>query len=188
MFLASDRFFILSGMRDVCRQAGMDAEFISINEVKELRYHHHSTSDFLIVHKRLVGKPMPSNFLELKSIFKGKIIVFGGKHNSHDHFDDFISIMATKNELIEKLQAFFGTLNIETADNNSLLSTRETDILKEVAMGYSNKEIAERLYISINTVITHRKNITEKLGIKSISGLTVYALMNQLISPEDVND
>ena len=54
-------------------------------------------------------------------------------------------------------------------------------------MGFANKEIADKLFISIHTVISHRKNITEKLGIKSISGLTVYAIMNNLLDLEDIN-
>ena len=66
------------------------------------------------------------------------------------------------------------------------LSDRETEVLKEIAVGLSNKEIAEKLYISKNTVITHRKNITEKLGIKTISGLTIYALLNKIIVSNDV--
>jgi DNA-binding CsgD family transcriptional regulator len=67
--------------------------------------------------------------------------------------------------------------------NENELTQREKEILRQVAMGYSNKEIADSLYISIHTVITHRKNITGKLGIKSISGLTVYAIINRLIDP-----
>ena len=54
-------------------------------------------------------------------------------------------------------------------------------------MGYANKEIAEKLFISIHTVISHRKNITDKLGIKSISGLTVYAILNKLIDTENID-
>ncbi len=66
------------------------------------------------------------------------------------------------------------------------LSHRETDVLKEVARGLTNKEIADKLNISMNTVMTHRKNITAKLNIKTVSGLTFYALMNNLISGDEV--
>ena len=62
-----------------------------------------------------------------------------------------------------------------------MLSDREKEVLSEVARGYLNKEIADRLNISINTVITHRKNITRKTGIKTTPGLTVYALLNGLV-------
>jgi DNA-binding CsgD family transcriptional regulator len=67
------------------------------------------------------------------------------------------------------------------------LSSREQDVLKLVALGHSNKEIADMLFISIHTVISHRKNITEKLGIKSISGLTVYAVLNKLIDTDNID-
>ncbi len=66
------------------------------------------------------------------------------------------------------------------------LSSREEEVLKEVARGLTNKEIADALNISMNTVMTHRKNITSKLNIKTVSGLTFYALMNNLISGEEV--
>lgn len=61
------------------------------------------------------------------------------------------------------------------------LSQREIDVLREIARGKTNKEIGEELCISVNTVITHRKNLSGKLGIKSASGLSVYALMNGII-------
>lgn len=64
------------------------------------------------------------------------------------------------------------------------LTQREKDVLKLVALGHTNKDIGEKLFISVHTVISHRKNITEKLGIKSISGLTVYAILNKLIDPD----
>jgi DNA-binding NarL/FixJ family response regulator len=64
------------------------------------------------------------------------------------------------------------------------LSEREIEILKDVALGLSNKEIAEKNFISPHTVITHRKNITRKLGIKTVSGLTIYAILNKLIGME----
>ena len=64
------------------------------------------------------------------------------------------------------------------------LSAREKEILVCVAKGMLNKEIADQENISIYTVITHRKNITRKTGIKTVAGLTVYALLNNLI---DIN-
>ena len=74
---------------------------------------------------------------------------------------------------------------LEDSKENGL-SQREEEVLKEVAKGLSNKEIAERLSISLNTVMSHRKNITSKLNIKTVSGLTFYALMNGLITGEEV--
>lgn len=60
----------------------------------------------------------------------------------------------------------------------ALLSPREVEVLTLVVQGLINKEIADRLNISLATVITHRKNITEKLGMRSVSALTIYAVMN----------
>ena len=66
------------------------------------------------------------------------------------------------------------------------LSARENEILVAVAKGKLNKEIADEYNISIYTVITHRKNITRKTGIKTVAGLTVYALLNNLIDMNTV--
>lgn len=67
------------------------------------------------------------------------------------------------------------------------LSVREREILVCVAKGMLNKEIADFYNISIHTVITHRKNITRKTGIKTVAGLTVYALLNNLIDPGSID-
>ena len=66
-------------------------------------------------------------------------------------------------------------------DNNYELTKRETDVLILIAKGLMNKEIADRLNISIHTVISHRKNITRKTNIKSVAGLAMFALMNNLV-------
>lgn len=62
------------------------------------------------------------------------------------------------------------------------LTEREIEVLQLLLKGSSNKEIASNLNISIHTVISHRKNITQKTGIKSQAGLTLYALSNKIIS------
>ncbi|MDL2208539.1 LuxR C-terminal-related transcriptional regulator [Parabacteroides sp. OttesenSCG-928-O15] len=90
--------------------------------------------------------------------------------------------------LIEKLQLFFTaeTTVLSQGEGNKDLSARETDVLQLIVKGITNKEIADKLNISLNTVLTHRKNITAKLGIKTVSGLTFYALMNGLVSGDEI--
>ena len=66
------------------------------------------------------------------------------------------------------------------------LTDRESEILVAVAKGMTNKEIADVHHISVHTVISHRKNITRKTGIKTVSGLTVYALLNNLLDQSEV--
>ncbi len=68
------------------------------------------------------------------------------------------------------------------------LSHREVTILKLIVRGLTHQEIADKLFLSIHTVNTHRKNINKKLGIKTVSGLSVYAIMNHLIQMEDLAD
>lgn len=65
-----------------------------------------------------------------------------------------------------------------------ILSDREIEVMALIVQGYINKEIADRLNISLTTVITHRKNIMDKLGIKSVSALTIYAVMHGYV---DIN-
>lgn len=66
------------------------------------------------------------------------------------------------------------------------LTAREIEVLALVAKGFINKEIADRLNISLTTVISHRKNITEKIGIKSVSGLTIYAVMHGYVEADQI--
>lgn len=93
-----------------------------------------------------------------------------------------------KSSIVQKLKALvssrFKELEVEPPIGE--LTPKEQMIVRDVALGLSNKEIADKNFISTHTVITHRKNITRKLGIKSASGLTVYAIMNKLIDLEDV--
>ena len=66
------------------------------------------------------------------------------------------------------------------------MSEREKDIVVCVAKGLSNKEIADVLCLSINTVTTHRRNIARKLSIHSPAGITIYAIVNKLVNIEDI--
>ena len=78
-------------------------------------------------------------------------------------------------------------LNIDTETNTKEpLSQREKEIIIGVVKGLTNKEIAENLYISVHTVITHRRNIARKLEIHSPAGLTIYAIVNKLVEIKDI--
>ncbi len=74
--------------------------------------------------------------------------------------------------------------DLPKALKGKILSDREIEVLSLVAQGKINKEIADQLNISLTTVISHRKNIQEKLGIKSVSALTIYAVMHGYV---DIN-
>jgi len=98
-----------------------------------------------------------------------------------------ISVKSPKEEIISKLESVAQSYTENREEEvEAYLSEREKTILKHVAMGMTNREIAEKLFLSLHTVTTHRKNIGNKLGIKSVSGLTVYAIVNNIISIEDI--
>ncbi|MBO4612349.1 MAG: helix-turn-helix transcriptional regulator [Bacteroidaceae bacterium] len=75
---------------------------------------------------------------------------------------------------------------IPRGGRESDLSSRETEVLALVVKGCINKEIADRLCISLPTVITHRKNICDKLHLRSVSSLTIYAVTHGIVSAEDI--
>lgn len=67
------------------------------------------------------------------------------------------------------------------------LSDREREVVACIVRGMTNKEVAERLFISVNTVLTHRKNIARKLDIHSTSALTIYAIVNGIVKLDEMN-
>ncbi|MDR1611058.1 MAG: LuxR C-terminal-related transcriptional regulator [Candidatus Symbiothrix sp.] len=102
-------------------------------------------------------------------------------------FDGVLSIYDNSTKMAKKLQYMAKTLvsNRDRTDNVDL-SDREKEILVSIAKGMTNKEIADKHFISVHTVISHRKNISRKTGIKTVAGLTLYATFNNLISQEDL--
>ena len=111
--------------------------------------------------------------------------------NLHAQVEDRIFTPAIR-RLEQKLRQDDVTRNISTMvfkGNNSEtepLSERERDVIVALVQGMSNKEIAEHLFISVNTVITHRRNIARKLQIHSPAGLTIYAIVNGLVDISNI--
>ena len=99
-----------------------------------------------------------------------------------------ITLRSSQETIIEQLQQLFtsDSSSNTTTENNKDLSSREVDVLQLIVKGITNKEIADKRNISLNTGRTHRKNITAKLGIKTVSGHTFYAIMNGIISCDDI--
>ncbi|UKI45727.1 MAG: helix-turn-helix transcriptional regulator [Phocaeicola vulgatus] len=102
---------------------------------------------------------------------------------------NMISTKQPLEQMIDQLEHWFSTDDAVATqtEKGKGLSEREINVLQQIVKGYTNKEIADHLSISLNTVLTHRKNITAKLGIKTVSGLTFYAMMNGIVSVEEIN-
>jgi DNA-binding NarL/FixJ family response regulator len=78
-------------------------------------------------------------------------------------------------------------LSDQSKDTDTELTKREIEVLQLLTKGHSNKEIADQLFVSTHTVISHRKNISEKTGIKSASGLTMYAILKKIVDVTDID-
>lgn len=85
-------------------------------------------------------------------------------------------MLETEDEVVEE----------ENSEEQQSLSAREKEIVVCVVKGMTNREIADRLFLSTHTVITHRRNIARKLQIHSPSGLTIYAIVNKLVELGDI--
>lgn len=120
---------------------------------------------------------------EYRILKKKKNILIGisAENQGTESIEKMDDLLYLTDDIVAVSEKINSVLPSAETDTNSSLSSREIEILNLVAKGMSNKEMADKLFISIHTVITHRKNITEKLGIKTIAGLTMYASINNLI-------
>lgn len=103
-------------------------------------------------------------------------------------YDDSFSIFDDMETLADKISRLQHIEKEEETDSQETLSQREKEIVICVVKGMTNKEIAENLFLSIHTVITHRRNISKKLQIHSAAGLTIYAIVNKLVELGEVKD
>ena len=130
--------------------------------------------------------PTPQCYIENQDFFISKrnktIIIL--QQDSADFLT--INVCCSESKITSQFSSILYSLENSNDFNDSILSQREIEVLRLIAMGHINKEIADKLSISINTVLTHRKNISTKLGIKSVSGLGIYAVMNGYISEKDL--
>ncbi len=139
-------------------------------------------ADIVIVNPLHLGITSPNAFRmgATKFVALQSVILSGDRL---DEFDAVISVADDIETIEQKLQRL---ISIEERRRGEELSLRERDIVTAIALGKSNKEIADKLCISTHTVMTHRKNIAAKLQIRNPAGLTIYAIVNKLIDIDDV--
>ncbi len=101
-------------------------------------------------------------------------------------FDGSISIFDELDTINDTITAILHIEEDEEAIETEQLSQREKEIIGCVVKGLTNKAIAEKLSISIHTVITHRRNISKKLQIHSSAGLAIYAIVNKIVELQDL--
>ena len=157
--------------------------------VETFSKHHGATDKKLRELKLLIIKYLPQDGLHnnqltatLHDIYENEVWL-----RQHAEVEDHIFVPAIRrleqitkqNDVSRNISGMvFGSAQ---AQNPDALSDREKDVIISLVQGMSNKEIADHLCISINTVITHRRNIARKLQIHSPAGLTIYAIVNGLV-------
>lgn len=153
---------------------------------------HHLTDQKLKELKDIILKYLPSDKHHNNQLMAALYDIYNCENwlAQHAEVEERIFIPAIRN--LEKKSRQRGvTANITNMLNNTTsdsaqLSERERDVVIGVVQGMSNKEIADHLFISVNTVITHRRNIARKLQIHSAAGLTIYAIVNNLVDISSV--
>ena len=149
-----------------------------------------SDANILIINPNLLGytdKNLPQQLTkEYTNLLTIALVTNYTEPSSLKAYDGIIEVNDTKLKIIGKMNQLVQHNDKTEKSDDVELSKREIDVLVAVAKGMMNKEIADQMNISIHTVISHRKNITRKTGIKSVSGLTVYALLNNLIDETEV--
>lgn len=150
--------------------------------------------DVLVISSDLLDETSQFSFKRLKTKHERVVIIVVTKDvkdipiELKSFFSEIVLLSDSKSTVHEKFKKILNSTNAaQVAHQAQVLSEREAQILKDVALGLSNKEIADKNFISPHTVITHRKNITKKLGIKTVSGLTIYAILNKLIGIDEGN-
>ena len=106
-----------------------------------------------------------------------------------EQYDDIIYTYDSASSIKEKIKNIIKLENFKSTkefkNKKQELSKREKEIVICVAKGMTNKEIADKLFLSLHTITTHRRNISAKLQIHSSAGLTIYAIVNNLIDIEN---
>lgn len=179
----------LASYFDDCKQISIVSQLDRIDRMEEKFATYNP--DILIINPLLIAYDTNEQFLKICRDFSNVIpvalVTSYVDASILKQFQDVIEINDSKQKVVSKIFNLLNDSKIsQDKPENVELSNRETDVLIALVKGLTNKEISDKLFISVHTVITHRKNIIRKTGIKSVSGLTVYALLNNLVEESDI--
>ncbi len=155
--------------------------FTLLQTVKSLR------PDIVIVSCNVCSPPMIETVRTIADLPKARFVLYCETITDEllaERCEGHLSAEESDKEVIDLITSLLTADEREEVPGE--LTPRERDIIIGVVKGMTNKEIADELFISPNTVTTHRRNIVKKLDIHSASGLTVYAIMNKLVSLQDI--
>jgi DNA-binding CsgD family transcriptional regulator len=150
--------------------------------------HHYQVDEKLRELKNIMIKYLPSDGLHNNLLTATLYDIYNNEEwlSQHANVEEQIFIPAiralekklSQKDITQNISKMIGATGVR---DDQQLSEREKEVIVSIVQGMSNKEIAEHLFISVNTVITHRRNIARKLQIHSAAGLTIYAIVNNLI-------
>lgn len=191
--VADNSFIVRSGLVAVLRHIpGLAATAFDVKTQESLRNYvamHHP--DVVIVNPMFDGlfdvkafkaelKLDDTRFIALSTAMLDQNVLSG--------YDEYFLLYDNSDEIFEKIKKVLMSEKQDEPNTTESLSNREREIIVCVVKGMTNKEIADQLCLSIHTVITHRRNISNKLQIRSAAGLTIYAIVNKLVDIKDVKD
>ncbi|MFV0467303.1 MAG: response regulator transcription factor [Dysgonomonas sp.] len=188
--IAETSYIIRKGLLYVLSQLTNISKVIEIKELEDMNYQLNILKpDAVIINPMLLGHGSKQDIKQQLKLDK-KTSVIALVYNMIDErfyrsYDAVIQINDSESKIEEIITNTLYKEN-RTESEQDDLSDREKEILTSIVKGMSNKEIADHHNISIHTVITHRRNIARKLEIHSVSGLTIYAIINKLVDIKDI--
>lgn len=173
-------------------EALLQGKSVTDFEIDMYSKHHGQESNKLRELKSIIIKYLPSDGLHNNQLSATLYDIYNNEEwlSLHAQVEDEIFIPAVR-RLEQKLKQSDVTAKIsnmigKNVEGTESLGEREKDVIVALVQGMTNKEIADHLCISVNTVITHRRNIARKLQIHSPAGLTIYAIVNNLVDISSV--
>lgn len=171
------------------RLPGISASIVEVKEPSDLvACLKAGTPDVILVNPSFGGvfNPAALRADTLPGEFKIVAIEVGKLNNQAAAlYDGSISVIDDIDTITEKIRSLCSPSRPQSEEKENL-SQREKEIISLVVKGLTNQEIADKLFLSIHTVITHRRNIARKLEIHSATGLTIYAIVNKIVDLSEI--